>query len=79
MQNDEHDDNIDLDRVDLGSIGADLSLGVDASAVLQLDNFWKVWCGCGGIRLLINYKYIFIYNFYILLSIFFYNYKHIPI
>ena len=39
LQNDEHDDNIDLDRVDLGSMSADLSSGVDAGVVLQLGNF----------------------------------------
>ena len=33
LQNDEHDDNIDLDGVDLGSTSVDLGSGVDAGVV----------------------------------------------
>ena len=33
LQNDEHDNDIDLDRVDLGSTGVDLGSGVDAGVV----------------------------------------------
>ena len=39
LQNDEHDDNIDLDRVDLKSMDANSGLSVDTGAVQCDDNF----------------------------------------
>ena len=64
--------------MDLGSTGS----GAYAGVVQRHDNFEKIGYRCGGICLLIKInKYIFIYIFYILLSIFFFSYngKHIPI
>ena len=39
LQNDEHDDNIDLDRVDLKSMGANSGSSVDTGAIQCDDNF----------------------------------------
>ena len=77
MQNDEHDNNIDLDRVDLGSMGADSGSGVDAGVVWRLDNFWKSRVR-GRQDMFIN-KLLNIYFLYITKHIFSYNDKYIPI